>query len=199
MEIEALGLSLYVSLMKSTIEGCAGSPYHSHKFWQWLSATIMNFHYKKSPIEKFGTEPKSSRRLQNRIILAGPEHALISWRQKFWFVSPEILYAPNFEKYKYRSHLTQDYQAQPVHKSSNLPYHPWRCNSEFCSSKPSRFFSSKPRKRLLSTKPPRAAAKSALLPMLLAPLAATYNMKISTVDTVTTVSYKSDNTTSKET
>ena len=198
MEIEALGLSLYVFLMKSTIEGCAGSPYHSHKFWQWLSATIMNFHYGKSPTEKFGIEPKYKP-------TASKSHHFGRTRTRPNLLKAKILmkfFTPPILKNINTTHIwpvTQDYQAQPVHKSSNLPYHPWRCNSEFCSSKPSRFFSSKPRKRLLSTKPPRAAAKSALLPMLLAPLAATYNIKISTVDTVTTVSYKSDNTTSKET
>jgi len=41
MEIEALCPNLHISAIKSTIEGCAGSPYHDHQIsWLWLSATV---------------------------------------------------------------------------------------------------------------------------------------------------------------
>jgi len=41
VKIEALGPNLHVSAIKSTIEGCAGSPYHDHQIsWLCLSGTV---------------------------------------------------------------------------------------------------------------------------------------------------------------
>jgi len=50
MEIKALGPNLHVSAIKSTIEGCAGSPYHDHQIsWLCLSTTVCTWSLPSSP------------------------------------------------------------------------------------------------------------------------------------------------------